>query len=178
MRKDGIGRGLVWPAQTQDKRHDAGEGSHRQRFAASDSPHSNLVVSLAPLSYWEIVCPSIPRGVLFESGLQQTGSQPHGSRLSCIGVIQVEQVKILIKPVFWLRLRPAWTRQFGVSIKYVDHAEKWDSVEIDGSLEGKDCVISYKQNGRRLAIATIGRDLENLRAEVEMEAGISKFIVR
>ena len=84
----------------------------------------------------------------------------------------------MIEPVFWLRLRPPWTRQFGVSIKYVGHAEKWDSVEIDGSLEGKDCVISYKQNGRRLAIATIGRDLENLRAEVEMEAGISKFMVR
>lgn len=71
-----------------------------------------------------------------------------------------------------------WTRQFGVSIKYVGHAEKWDSVEIDGTFEEKDCIISYKQNGRRLAVATIGRDLENLRAEVEMEAGTSKFMVR
>ena len=45
MRKDGIGRGLVWPALTQNKRHDAGEGSQRQRFAAS---HSDVVVGLAP----------------------------------------------------------------------------------------------------------------------------------
>jgi NADPH-dependent 2,4-dienoyl-CoA reductase/sulfur reductase-like enzyme len=62
-----------------------------------------------------------------------------------------------------------WTRQFGVSIKYVGHAEKWDSVGISGSLEEKDCAVTYKRNGHRLALATIGRDLENLRAEVEME---------
>src|SRR5204862_2645508 len=65
-----------------------------------------------------------------------------------------------------------WTRQFGVSVKYVGHAEKWDAVEIDGSLEAKDCAVTYKLNGRRLAVATIGRDRQNLQIEAEMEASL------
>jgi len=65
-----------------------------------------------------------------------------------------------------------WTRQFGVSIKYVGHAEKWDSVDVDGSLEAQDCAVTYKRNGRRLAVATIGRDLLNLQVENEMEVSL------
>jgi len=41
-----------------------------------------------------------------------------------------------------------WTSQFGVSISYVGHAEKWDAVDIDGSLDAKDCAITYKLAGR------------------------------
>jgi NADPH-dependent 2,4-dienoyl-CoA reductase/sulfur reductase-like enzyme/nitrite reductase/ring-hydroxylating ferredoxin subunit len=67
-----------------------------------------------------------------------------------------------------------WTRQFGVSVKYIGHAEKWDAVEVDGSLEAKDCAVTYKLNGRRLAVATISRDRESLRVEAEMEASIQK----
>ncbi len=67
-----------------------------------------------------------------------------------------------------------WTEQYGVSIKYVGHAEKWASTEIEGDLGGKDaakdCAIRYKSAGKTLAVATISRDLENLRAEVAMEA--------
>ena len=42
-----------------------------------------------------------------------------------------------------------WTRQFGVSIKYVGHAEQWDAVEINGSLEAKNCTVTYKRAGAR-----------------------------
>ena len=62
-----------------------------------------------------------------------------------------------------------WTRQFGVSLKYVGHAEKWDTVEIDGSLDAKDCAVSYKQGGKTVAVATIGRNLQNLQFEARME---------
>jgi NADPH-dependent 2,4-dienoyl-CoA reductase/sulfur reductase-like enzyme len=65
-----------------------------------------------------------------------------------------------------------WTRQYGVSIKYIGHAEQWDALEIDGSLEAKDCAVTYKLNGRTLALATIGRDLENLTSEAAMEAAL------
>jgi NADPH-dependent 2,4-dienoyl-CoA reductase/sulfur reductase-like enzyme/nitrite reductase/ring-hydroxylating ferredoxin subunit len=65
-----------------------------------------------------------------------------------------------------------WTRQYGVSVKYVGHAEKWDAVEVDGNLEAKDCAVTYKLNGRRLAVATISRDRQNLQVEAAMEASL------
>jgi len=65
-----------------------------------------------------------------------------------------------------------WSMHYDVSILYVGHAEKWDSVEIDGSVDAKDCRATYRRDGRALAVATIGRDLESLRAEVEFETPI------
>ena len=62
-----------------------------------------------------------------------------------------------------------WSRHYDVSIKYVGHAERWDEVVIDGSLEALDCSVEYRRGGRTLAIATIGRDRANLEAEVRME---------
>jgi NADPH-dependent 2,4-dienoyl-CoA reductase/sulfur reductase-like enzyme len=67
-----------------------------------------------------------------------------------------------------------WTRQYGVSIKYVGHAENWDAVEVDGSLEAKNCAVTYKLDGRPLASATIGRDLQNLETEAAMEAALQR----
>jgi apoptosis-inducing factor 3 len=63
-----------------------------------------------------------------------------------------------------------WTRQFDVSLDYSGHAEKWDAIEIDGSLEAKDCAVRYKLGGRTMATLTISRSLQSLQAEAEMEA--------
>ena len=65
-----------------------------------------------------------------------------------------------------------WTSQYGVSIRYVGHAEKWDAVEIDGRLEDQDCAVTYKSAGHVLAVATIGRDFQSLQAEAAMEAAV------
>ena len=54
-------------------------------------------------------------------------------------------------------------------INYVGHAEKWDSIEIDGNIDNKDCAVSLKQNGRTMALVTIYRDLESLKGEADME---------
>lgn len=62
-----------------------------------------------------------------------------------------------------------WTEQYDLSIAYVGHAEQWDEVRIDGSIEARDCAITYLRDGRKLAVALIGRDLEGLIAEVEFE---------
>ena len=62
-----------------------------------------------------------------------------------------------------------WSQHYDVSIKYVGHAERWDEVFIDGSLEALDCSVEYRRGGRTLAIATVGRDRANLEAEVRME---------
>ncbi len=67
-----------------------------------------------------------------------------------------------------------WTEQYDLAIAYVGHAERWDSYAIDGSLETRDCAITYRRDGRNLAVATIYRDLDSLRAEVEFEREIAR----
>lgn len=65
-----------------------------------------------------------------------------------------------------------WTQQFDVTINYVGHASASDSVRIDGDLEQRDCAIRYERGGRLLAVATISRDIESLRAELELERDV------
>jgi NADPH-dependent 2,4-dienoyl-CoA reductase/sulfur reductase-like enzyme len=62
-----------------------------------------------------------------------------------------------------------WSQHYDVPINYVGHSEKWDTIDIDGDVEKKDCSVSYKRDGRTMALVTIFRDLESLEAESEME---------
>jgi NADPH-dependent 2,4-dienoyl-CoA reductase/sulfur reductase-like enzyme/nitrite reductase/ring-hydroxylating ferredoxin subunit len=62
-----------------------------------------------------------------------------------------------------------WSQHYDVPINYVGHAERWDSVELDGSIEGRDCAVRFKRGGRTLAVATIYRDRQSLEAELAME---------
>jgi apoptosis-inducing factor 3 len=62
-----------------------------------------------------------------------------------------------------------WSQHYDVPINYVGHAEKWDSIEIDGDVMKRDCVVRYKLGGRVLAVASIYRDKESLEAGVDME---------
>jgi apoptosis-inducing factor 3 len=62
-----------------------------------------------------------------------------------------------------------WSQHYDVPINYVGHAEKWDTITILGDIDKRDCSLSYKRDGRTLALATIFRDLESLVAESEME---------
>jgi len=62
-----------------------------------------------------------------------------------------------------------WSQHYDIPINYVGHAEKWDAIHIDGDVDKKDCIVRYEQNGRTLAVVTIFRDLESLKAELEME---------
>jgi NADPH-dependent 2,4-dienoyl-CoA reductase/sulfur reductase-like enzyme/nitrite reductase/ring-hydroxylating ferredoxin subunit len=71
-----------------------------------------------------------------------------------------------------------WTEQYGVGIAYVGHAERWDTTEIDGQIEARNCSITYRRGDRKLAVATINRDLDNLRAEVEFERTITDMTHR
>lgn len=64
-----------------------------------------------------------------------------------------------------------WTQQYDLTIRYIGHAEKWDSIEMDGSMQSRDCAAAYKLGDRVIALATIGRDLESLKSEAKMEAG-------
>jgi NADPH-dependent 2,4-dienoyl-CoA reductase/sulfur reductase-like enzyme/nitrite reductase/ring-hydroxylating ferredoxin subunit len=62
-----------------------------------------------------------------------------------------------------------WSQHYEVPINCVGHAEKWDTISVEGDIEKKDCSVSYKRDGRTLAVVTIFRDLESLVAESEME---------
>ena len=66
-----------------------------------------------------------------------------------------------------------WTEQYDFGLAYVGHAERFDKVEIDGTLAARDCRLSYYRNGRKLAVAVVHRDLEGLRCEVEFERAIA-----
>ena len=66
-----------------------------------------------------------------------------------------------------------WSQHYDVPINYVGHAEQWDEIAIDGSVAAKDCVVRYKSKGRVLAVASIYRDLDSLKAELAMEQALS-----
>jgi len=62
-----------------------------------------------------------------------------------------------------------WSQHYDVPINYVGHAAKWDRLEIDGDIKGRDCVARYRAGGKVLAVASIYRDTDSLKAEVAME---------
>jgi NADPH-dependent 2,4-dienoyl-CoA reductase/sulfur reductase-like enzyme len=62
-----------------------------------------------------------------------------------------------------------WSQHYDVAIKYIGHAEKWDSIEVNGSLDARDCSVAYVVNGRRQALVTISRDRESLSTEAAWE---------
>jgi 3-phenylpropionate/trans-cinnamate dioxygenase ferredoxin reductase subunit len=62
-----------------------------------------------------------------------------------------------------------WSQHYDVQISYVGHAEHWDAVQISGNLAARNCSVTFRDRGRRLAVATVGRDRESLEAELAME---------
>jgi NADPH-dependent 2,4-dienoyl-CoA reductase/sulfur reductase-like enzyme len=68
-----------------------------------------------------------------------------------------------------------WSQHYDVPINYVGHAERWDSIEVDGSIDARDCAVRFVRGGRALAVATIYRDRQSLEAEVGMEQNPAGF---
>ena len=62
-----------------------------------------------------------------------------------------------------------WTKHFDLSIRYVGHAAKWDEARVEGDLAHRDGLVRFRLAGRDLAVATVERDNESLRAELTME---------
>ncbi|HEY7232190.1 MAG TPA: FAD-dependent oxidoreductase [Pseudolabrys sp.] len=67
-----------------------------------------------------------------------------------------------------------WSQHYDVPINYVGHAEKWDTIDIEGDVMKRDCMVRYKRGGRVLAVASIYRDKESLEAGVAMEREAAK----
>jgi apoptosis-inducing factor 3 len=64
-----------------------------------------------------------------------------------------------------------WSQHYDVTISYVGHAAKWDAIEVAGDIAKQDCAVSYRRDGRLLALATIFRDRQSLETEAAMERG-------
>ena len=62
-----------------------------------------------------------------------------------------------------------WSQHYDVTINYVGHAERWDNVKIDGSLDRRDATVSFILGGTTRAVATVSRDRECLEAELALE---------
>ncbi len=61
-----------------------------------------------------------------------------------------------------------WSAHYDVTLNYVGHAERWDRIEIDGSIQDRDCTLRYFAGGRVRAVLTISRDKDSLRAAVAL----------
>ena len=62
-----------------------------------------------------------------------------------------------------------WSQHYDVPIHYVGHAETWDATETIGEIEARDGLVRFKKDGHTLAVASIFRDTESLRAELALE---------
>ncbi len=64
-----------------------------------------------------------------------------------------------------------WTTQFGVSLRYVGHAESWDRIDVAGDPASKSCAFAYRKAGKTLALAFYGRDRDALVAGDALSRG-------
>lgn len=63
-----------------------------------------------------------------------------------------------------------WTHHYGVELRYVGHARRWDEISVDGDLDAHDATARFFRDDKLLAAASIGRDLESLAIEDELRA--------
>lgn len=64
-----------------------------------------------------------------------------------------------------------WSKHYDLSIRYSGHAEKWDQILIDGSLQQRNLSAAFVLDGRTLAVASVKRDYQNLQAALALETG-------
>ena len=67
-----------------------------------------------------------------------------------------------------------WTEQYGVALRYVGHAARWDHVEVDGQPGSGDFIARYYEQGAHRASAAVGRDATILEDERIFEEMIAK----
>ncbi|MFQ5968743.1 MAG: FAD-dependent oxidoreductase [Acidimicrobiia bacterium] len=62
-----------------------------------------------------------------------------------------------------------WSEHYDVRINYVGHTEDWNVADISGNTAARDATIGYREDQRIMAVASINRDQDNLRAELALE---------
>ena len=64
-----------------------------------------------------------------------------------------------------------WSNHFDLHIRYVGHGSHDDRPSVSGNLKAKDASVVFRNGENLTAVASVGRDLENLKAEVALERG-------
>ena len=64
-----------------------------------------------------------------------------------------------------------WSNHFDLHIHYVGHGSGADEASVSGDLKAKHASVLFRAKDKVSAVASIGRDLENLRAEAALERG-------
>ena len=67
-----------------------------------------------------------------------------------------------------------WSNHFDLHIHYVGHGSGDDRALVSGDLKSKDASVVFRSGDKLTAVASIGRDRENLEAELALERG-NKF---
>ncbi|MGN6517364.1 MAG: oxidoreductase C-terminal domain-containing protein, partial [Rhizomicrobium sp.] len=66
-----------------------------------------------------------------------------------------------------------WSQHYDVPINYVGHAEKWDDIRVEGDIKARDCLLRFRRGGKTLAVVTIFRDLDSLKATVSLDRAVA-----
>jgi len=64
-----------------------------------------------------------------------------------------------------------WSNHFDLHIRYVGHGTGENRATESGDLKGKDASVIFRDGDKLTAVASIGHDLENLKAELALERG-------
>ncbi|HEY7002418.1 MAG TPA: FAD-dependent oxidoreductase, partial [Candidatus Udaeobacter sp.] len=64
-----------------------------------------------------------------------------------------------------------WSNHFDLHIHYVGHGSGTDQTIVYGNLKEKEASVVFRRGDKLAAVASVGRDLENLKAEVALERG-------
>lgn len=69
-----------------------------------------------------------------------------------------------------------WTEQYDMTLQYTGHAERGFTTTVNGSLDvaSPDFRVEFRQGDALVAVATVGREVENLQAEVAFERSRTK----
>src|SRR5438067_10308888 len=64
-----------------------------------------------------------------------------------------------------------WSNHFDMAIRYVGHGSRDNRAIVSGDLKAKDASVIFRAGDKLNAVASVGRDLENLKAELALERG-------
>ncbi len=64
-----------------------------------------------------------------------------------------------------------WSNHFDLHVHYVGHGSGNDHAIVSGDLKEKGASVILRDGDKLTAVASVGRDLENVKAEVALERG-------